>query len=112
MDTTEIQNRMSDFWKARGVPQTTRQLVVGLCGESAEVLDLFRFTEVPDEKKLAFEALDALICSLGILHALGVDIESLFNEKIADIEKRYPVDEFIHCAEDYVRLHNVNHSSV
>jgi NTP pyrophosphatase (non-canonical NTP hydrolase) len=105
MQTEVIQATMKDFWTARDVPQTARQLICGMVSEAAEAALLFRFNDNPDPHKLGLETLDVIIAALGILEALGIDIQPLFEEKLADINKRYPLSEFHDCEADYMRLH-------
>jgi len=107
METSEIQSRVLQFFEARDVPQTARQLMVGTMSEAAELALCFRFTDNPDPHETGVEALDVVIAALGVMRALGVDVRELFEEKLVAMKKRYPLEQFVNCAEDYVRLHDL-----
>jgi NTP pyrophosphatase (non-canonical NTP hydrolase) len=100
----EIRLRLSEFARERNWDQfhTPKNLSMALAAEAAELLEIFQWlTEeqsvaiVEDEKQMALvreELADVFIYLIRLADKLGVDIEHAALRKIAENEKRYPVE--------------------
>lgn len=101
-DTTlgEIRARLRAFNTARDWSRyhTPRNLVMALSAESAELLELYLWSEdgqlpVADRApRVADEAADVLISLLNFCEASGVDLSAAVEAKLARNEARYPVE--------------------
>jgi len=62
--------------------------------ESAELLELFQWTEICDTQKASHEAADIFIYLIGFCNSLGIDINTAVEQKILLNAKKYPAKEF------------------
>ena len=60
--------------------------------EAAELLENFQWSSEFDKDKVSDELADILIYCVLMADTIGVDIETIMNNKIDKNEKKYPVD--------------------
>ena len=60
--------------------------------EAAELLENFQWSSEFDKEKVTDELADILIYCVLMADTLGVNIESIMNDKIDKNEKKYPVE--------------------
>jgi len=90
MDLKQLTERMHDFVEAKGwyaaespKPQTPRNLAASLAIESAEVLELYQWTEAaPPGEELAGELADVMLYLLQLASLAGVDLEAAVLHKL------------------------------
>jgi len=90
MDLTQLTAEMHRFVESRGwyrpdspKPQSPRNLAASLAIESAEVLELFQWTEAPAEKdELAGELADVMLYLLQLASVSGIDLEAAVLDKL------------------------------
>jgi NTP pyrophosphatase (non-canonical NTP hydrolase) len=90
MDIRELTAEMHRFVEARGwyaadspKPQTPRNLAASLAIESAEVLELYQWTEAGAAKeKLAGELADVMLYLLQLASITGIDLEAAVLDKL------------------------------
>jgi len=90
MDLTQLTAEMHRFVDSRGwyrtdspKPQSPRNLAASLAIESAEVLELFQWTEEPAAKdELAGELADVMLYLLQLASVSGIDLEAAVLDKL------------------------------
>lgn len=104
MNLDKIKKKLAAFAKERNWDQfhTPKNLSMALSAEAAELLEIFQWLTdeqskaiVDDEKEMALvrqEIADVFIYMTRLADKLGVDIEKAVLDKIAENEKKYPVD--------------------
>jgi NTP pyrophosphatase (non-canonical NTP hydrolase) len=78
-----------------------RNLAMALSVESAELLELFLWTEDAGPQpataaraaRVADEAADVLLCLLNFCDRTGIDLETALVEKLAKAAEKYPADQ-------------------
>jgi NTP pyrophosphatase (non-canonical NTP hydrolase) len=98
----ELQARVVAFSEARewGRFHSPRNLAMALSVESAELLELFLWSEdagpQPAEAsrapRVAEEAADVLLCLLNLCHRAGVDLAAALDAKLDAAARKYPVE--------------------
>jgi 8-oxo-dGTP diphosphatase len=92
MDLAQLTEEMHRFVKAKGwydpdtpKPQTARNLAVSLVIESAEVLELYQWSEDTAKKKtLAGELADVALYLLQLASISGIDLEAAILQKLEE----------------------------
>lgn len=104
MNLDEIRKRLAAFAKDRNWDQfhTPKNLSMALAAEAAELLEIFQWLTdeqskaiVYSEKEMALvrqEIADVFIYLTRLADKLGVDIERAVLDKIAQNEKKYPIE--------------------
>jgi NTP pyrophosphatase (non-canonical NTP hydrolase) len=90
MDLKQLTAEMHRFVEARGwyrpdstKPQTPRNLAASLAIESAEVLELYQWTEAGStNEKLASELADVMLYLMQLASIAGIDLEAAVLEKL------------------------------
>jgi NTP pyrophosphatase (non-canonical NTP hydrolase) len=90
MDLTKLTAEMNRFVEVRGWyrpesprPQTPRNLAASLAIESAEVLELYQWTEEPSSgDALAGELADVALYLLQLASVAGIDLEAAVLDKL------------------------------
>jgi len=92
MDLPKLTEEMHRFVKEQGwydpdspKPQNARNLAVSLVIESAEVLELYQWSEDPvKKKKLAGELADVALYLLQLASISGIDLEAAILQKLEE----------------------------
>lgn len=104
MNLEEIRLRLAEFARERNWDQfhTPKNLSMALAAEAAELLEIFQWLTdeqsksiVDGEKEMALvrqEIADVFIYLTRLADKLGVDIEKAVLDKIAENERKYPVE--------------------
>jgi NTP pyrophosphatase (non-canonical NTP hydrolase) len=104
MNLEDIRIRLAEFARERNWDQfhTPKNLSMALAAEAAELLEIFQWLTdeqskaiVDDEKEMALvrqEIADVFIYLTRFADKLGVDIEKAVLDKIAENERKYPVE--------------------
>ena len=104
MNLEDIRSRLAEFARERNWDQfhTPKNLSMALAAEAAELLEIFQWLTdeqskdiVDDEKEMARvrqEIADVFIYLTRLADKLDVDIEKAVLDKIAENEKKYPVE--------------------
>jgi NTP pyrophosphatase (non-canonical NTP hydrolase) len=90
MDLTQLTAEMHRFVESHGwyrtdspKPQSPRNLAASLAIESAEVLELFQWTEAPaEEDELAGELADVMLYLMQLASVSGIDLEAAVLDKL------------------------------
>jgi NTP pyrophosphatase (non-canonical NTP hydrolase) len=90
MDLKQLTAEMHGFVEAKGwyaadspKPQTPRNLAASLAIESAEVLELYQWTEARASKeKLAGELADVMLYLMQLASLTGIDLEAAVLDKL------------------------------
>lgn len=98
----ELRAAIAAFNAARdwGRYHSPRNLAMALCVEAAELLELYLWAsdEGPQPPvasrapRVAQEAADVAICLLNLCERAGVDLAAAVEAKLADNERKYPVE--------------------
>lgn len=116
MDLEKMLEFQRAFVKARDWEQfhTPKNLAMALVGEAAELMELFRWltpeqsvaimSDTETAKKVRHELADVLFFVLRLSDKLGVDLEAALEEKMAENDRRYPVDKARGNARKYTEL--------
>jgi len=83
---------------------TRENLAKSISIEAAELLELYQWSDTPDEARVREELADVLAYCLHLADDLGVDIDEIILEKIAKNEAKYPVDKARGKSDKYDRL--------
>ncbi len=104
MNLEEIRKRLAEFAQERNWDQfhTPKNLTMALSAEAAELLEIFQWLTdeqskaiVDNEKEMELvsrEIADVFIYLTRLADKLGVDIENAVLNKIAENEKKYPIE--------------------
>lgn len=86
---------LREFVAARDWKQfhTRENLAKSISIEAAELLELFQWSDNPDEERVREELADVLAYCLHLADDLGMTIDDLVLEKIAKNELKYPIEE-------------------
>ncbi len=92
MDLTELTTEMHRFVESKGwyapespKPQSPRNLATSLAIESAEVLELFQWSEeLPETDLLASELADIALYLLQLANLCGIDLERAILSKLRE----------------------------
>ena len=112
----ELKARVRRFVEARDWDQfhTPKDLAIGLSVEAAELLEHFRFR--PDDEmaarlqdpgkrtEVAHELADVLYFVLLMCANLGFDVSTILDEKLAETDRKYPVERARGVNEKYTDL--------
>jgi NTP pyrophosphatase (non-canonical NTP hydrolase) len=87
---SELTREMDKFVASKGWynagsqrPQTSRNIAISLCLESAEVLEHFQWADSsPNLQELASELADVTLYILQLAHISGIDLEKAVLEKL------------------------------
>lgn len=92
MDIKAYQSELRDLAKRNGWSEylTKGAIASALIIEAAELLDLFKWGEMPTQERLADEIADVQIFLLQLADRCGVDIERAVCEKMAANWQREP----------------------
>ena len=112
MDLELIQSRLRKFAEDRDWEQfhSPKNLVMALSVEVAELMEIFQWSnsggldEVKDaykRKQIEQEIADVFNYLVKIADALDIDLENASLDKIAENEKKYPIDKFKGTAKKY-----------
>jgi NTP pyrophosphatase (non-canonical NTP hydrolase) len=89
MDLRELTDAMHAFVSAKGWyspdsprPQTPRSLAISLSVESAEVLELFQWSETASNSELSGELADVALYLLQLASISGIDLEQAILDKL------------------------------
>jgi len=96
MDIKELTREMDAFVAAKGwyapdspKPQNPRSLAISLALESAEVLELMQWTDLPPDKAaLASELADVALYLLQLAKVSGIDLEAAVLAKLSENYQR------------------------
>jgi NTP pyrophosphatase (non-canonical NTP hydrolase) len=91
MNIEDLTRAMDRFVTAKGWyqpdsprPQTAKNLAVSLCIETAEVLELFQWSDKPeDSPALASELADVMLYLLQLARVTGINLEEAVMQKLA-----------------------------
>ena len=92
MDLAELTAKMHRFVESKGwyahespKPQSPRNLATSLAIESAEVLEMFQWSEeLPETDLLASELADVALYLLQLAHLSGIDLERAILSKLRE----------------------------
>ena len=115
MDTLDqLRDRLREFTAARDWDQfhSPKNLAMALSVEASELLEIFKWateaqSRAPDEKARAAirdEIADVLIYLVRIADQLGIDPLAEARRKLADNERKYPVEKSRGNAKKYTEL--------
>ena len=115
MDTLDqLRDRLREFTAARDWDQfhSPKNLAMALSVEASELLEIFQWateaqSRAPDEKARAAirdEIADVLIYLVRIADQLGIDPLAEARRKLADNERKYPVEKSRGNAKKYTEL--------
>ena len=92
MDLSQLTEEMHRFVKDQGwydegtpKPQTKRNLAISLVIEASEVLELYQWTDNPDQiEKLSGELADVALYLLQLASISGIDLEDAILDKLKE----------------------------
>ena len=103
MNIEELQDRLQHFADERDWDQfhTPKNLVMALCGEVGELIEIFQWLTEEESKDIVQDArkmeqveeeiADIQVYVLRLAHKLGVDIERAVEKKMRKNAEKYPV---------------------
>jgi NTP pyrophosphatase (non-canonical NTP hydrolase) len=59
--------------------------------EAAELLELYQWTDDPDQQRVEEELADVVTYCIHLANKLGVDLDEIVMNKLAQTEQKYPV---------------------
>ena len=71
---------------------TPENLAKSISIESAELLELYQWTDTPDRQQVEDELADVITYCIHLANRLGVDIDEIVMAKLAKTEQKYPVE--------------------
>ena len=95
----ELQDKVVEFRAKRSWSRNPKDLAIMVSVEANELLELFAFdkwqeTDVDDEIKKEFA--DVMISCLEFASERGIDISGAVTQKLAHLEKKFPIETFGH----------------
>lgn len=99
----EIRDWVKEFRQKRGWTrrQNTKNMAISLVLEAVELLEHYQWLEGDEveadkgrKKEAEFELVDILYWVVTLADAYGMDLSETLKEKLAQGEKRYPVEQF------------------
>ena len=60
--------------------------------EAAELLELYQWTDNPDQQQVEDELADVVTYCIHLANRLGVDLDEIVMNKLAKTEQKYPVE--------------------
>jgi NTP pyrophosphatase (non-canonical NTP hydrolase) len=113
-DLEELRTRLRDFAAARDWDQfhSPKNLAMALSGEAGELLEIFQWLTEEQSRRLddkarsaaADEIADVLLYLVRLADKLGLDPLAEAHRKLADNERRYPVEKARGSAKKYTEL--------
>lgn len=113
-DLEGLRTRLSDFAAARDWDQfhSPKNLAMALSGEAGELLEVFQWLTDEQSRRLddkarsaaADEIADVLLYLVRLADKLGLDPLAEAQRKLADNERRYPVEKARGSAKKYTEL--------
>ncbi|WP_243228794.1 nucleotide pyrophosphohydrolase [Microbacterium sp. CIAB417] len=76
-------------WSAFHTPEN---LAKSISIEAAELLELYQWTESPDQQHVEDELADVVSYCIHLANRLGVDLDEIVMRKLAKTERKYPVE--------------------
>lgn len=99
MISEEFMKKLLQFRQDRDWEQfhTPKDLAISITLEAAELLETFQWsgssTDLPEKREeMAEEIADIMMYCLYLVHDLGLDLDTILNEKLRKNEKKYPVE--------------------
>jgi dCTP diphosphatase len=102
MHLRSLQAKVASFTNKRDWKKfhDLKDVVLALSLETAEVVEHFQWKKgkeldkylMINKKEVGKELADVLYWTLLMCHYLKIDLETMFNEKMAENEKKYPVE--------------------
>lgn len=71
---------------------TPENLAKSISIEAAELLELYQWTDAPDEQQVRDELADVVTYCIHLANRLGVDLDEIVMAKLAKTEKKYPAE--------------------
>jgi len=113
-DLEGLRTRLRDFAAARDWDQfhSPKNLAMALSGEAGELLEIFQWLTDEQSRRLddkarsaaADEIADVLLYLVRLADKLGLDPRAEAQRKLADNERRYPVEKARGSAKKYTEL--------
>jgi len=114
MDLEQLRARLREFSAARDWDQfhSPKNLSMALSAEAGELLEVFQWLTEEQSARLdavaraaaADEIADVLLYLVRLADALGIDLLAEAQRKLADNERKYPVDKARGTAKKYTEL--------
>jgi len=89
----ELKKRIVSFCQDRDWLKfnTPKEVAIGLTLEACEVLELFRYKDSSERKKLENEMADVFFCLLLLAHIEKIDLRIALLNKLKENEMKYPI---------------------
>lgn len=71
---------------------TPENLAKSIIIEAAELLELYQWTDTPDEQHVRDELADVVTYCMHLANRLGVDLDEIVLAKLQKTEQKYPVE--------------------
>lgn len=71
---------------------TPENLAKSISIEAAELLELYQWTDGPDQQQVEDELADVVTYCIHLANKLGVDLDKIVMNKLAKTEQKYPVE--------------------
>ncbi len=98
-DLAALRALVADFVRERDWEQyhSPKNLAAAVAVEAAELQQIFLWRELEDHAEdkrdeVEQEVADIAICLLNLCNRLDIDLSTAIREKLADAERKYPVD--------------------
>ena len=106
MGNEELLNALRQFVAERNWQQfhTPENLAKSISIESAELLELFQWSEPSDIEDIKDELADVLTYCILLADKYDLDVEKIILEKLEKTKAKYPVDKSYGSSEKYDRL--------
>ena len=72
---------------------TPENLAKSISIEAAELLELYQWTDNPDQQQVEDELADVVTYCIHLANRLGVDLDEIVMNKLAKTEQKYPVEQ-------------------
>lgn len=71
---------------------TPENLVKSIAIEASELLELYQWTDNPDQQKVEEELADVVTYCIHLANRLGVDLDDIVMAKLEKTQRKYPVE--------------------
>ncbi|MGW8482446.1 nucleotide pyrophosphohydrolase [Microbacterium sp. NPDC055903] len=71
---------------------TPENLAKSITIEASELLELYQWTDAPDQQEVEDELADVVTYCIHLANRLGVDLDEIVTAKLAKTEAKYPVE--------------------
>ena len=94
MPSPSTTQALRTFVAARGWDHfhTPENLAKSISIEAAELLELYQWTDDPDQQDVEDELADVVTYCIHLANRLGVDLDEIVMNKLAKTERKYPVE--------------------